>query len=86
MPNDDELMLVHGPKDESGIQHFFLYCRRCHRVSDLIGSLNPLKFLTGKMKCIGTYDPREVQQKAPEYFGIFAPKIQQAMRVDGAID
>jgi hypothetical protein len=34
---------------------------------------------------VGVYDPAEVLQKFPAAFGVFAPKMQQAMREDGVI-
>jgi hypothetical protein len=91
MPNDSELIYVFGPKDESGLQHYYLYCRRCHHVSDFVppGCLSML-FLQFRHRPVGTYDPAEIyahtnQIGHPEQFGIFAEKIQDAMKQDGII-
>lgn len=89
MPDDSKLILVNAPKDENGLNHYFLYCRSCHKVTDLepAGCLGMLLgvFTLNFTKPVGVYDPVEVLQKHPEAFGIFAPKIQTAMRADGII-
>ena len=90
MPNDSRLIYVHGPRDESGLDHYYLYCRSCHMVSDFVPS-GCLGLLTLRpFTCEGVMDPREVYADChrlgtPEVFGIFAPKIQEAMRADGVI-
>jgi hypothetical protein len=90
MPNDSKLIYVWGPKDEAGLQHYYLYCRRCMKVSDLVppGCLAML-FLQIRHKPVGVLDPKEVydhcKRHGMEQFGIFAEKIQAAMREDGVI-
>ena len=91
MPNDAELIYVFGPKDEKGLQNYYLYCRRCHQVTVFVppGCLS-LLFLNLRHKAIGVLDPKEIYvathtRGSPEQFGIFAEKIQEAMRQDGVI-
>jgi hypothetical protein len=91
MPNDSELIYVWGPKDETGLQHYYLYCRKCYHVTDYVpaGCLSML-VLDFRHKPIGILNPREVYDPThkigrPEQFGVFAPKIQDAMREDGVI-
>ena len=87
MPNDSELILVwghvEGPNDNSpGLRHQYLYCRRCHMVTDMV----PKGCLTPGMRPVAVMDPgASYGAVSEEEFGIFAPKIQEAMREDGII-
>lgn len=83
-------MYVHAPPDETGLDHYYLYCRSCHMITDYVpsGCLGLLTFRPFKPQAV--LDPREIYSEAqrrgtPEVFGIFSPKIQEAMRVDGII-
>lgn len=85
-PDDDsQLIFVHGPADDQGLRHFYLYCRQCKQVSDFVPTLNPLRWVTsGPFKAVAVIDPRSVYAECEraqrfEWFGIFAGRIQDAM-------
>ena len=86
MPDDSKLILDHAPQDENGLNKIFLYCRRCHKATlfEPAGCLAMLFTFTIHSP-LRVYDPVEIWQKAPETFGIFSPRIQNAMRQDGVI-
>jgi hypothetical protein len=88
MPNDSEFIYEFGPKDESGLQHYLLYCRRCHKIADFIpaGCL-ALIFLQFKHTANGILDPKAVYERAMQ-MGIervFPERIEKALREDGVI-
>jgi hypothetical protein len=88
MPNDSELIYEFGPKDETGLQHYLLYCRRCHKISDFIppGCLSIL-FLQVKHTANGVMDPKEIYANAQQQgvYQVFPDRIAQALRADGII-
>lgn len=91
VPDESTFIYVYGPKDENGLQHYYLYCRTCHFVTDFEPP-GCFAFLTGNLRHrpVGVLDPREIYREClsrgtPEQFGIFSPKLQDAMREDGVI-
>ena len=49
---DDELILAPGFRDETGLNHYHLYCRKCYHVSDLVPSIIGL-FKLQPFRCSG---------------------------------
>lgn len=85
MPNDDALIMEQGPTDLRGLNHFYLYCRRCHMISDSIGPTIFQVLLGKKFDHQQILDPAKMVASDPQFLNILAPKIQQAMRADGII-
>lgn len=85
MPNDDALIMERGLTDLRGLNHFYLYCRRCHMISDSIGPTIIQLFLGRKFDHQQILDPARMVASDPRFLNILAPKIQQAMRADGII-
>lgn len=88
MPNDSELILEFGKKDETGLQHYLVYCRRCHKLSDLIPA-GCLSMLCLRLKpTVARIISPEDEYKAFRARGIhrvFPDRIEDAMRADGII-
>lgn len=85
MPNDSLLILERGPTDDRGLDHSHLYCRRCHKISDLIGT-NIFGLLLGKkFDHQQIIDPAYLIAQHPLLLNAFAPKIQSAMIQDGIV-
>jgi len=83
MPNDAALILERGPTDEMGVNHFHIYCRKCHMISDAIGP-GCFGMLTGKkfdhQKII---DPSKLLASDPNLIHAFPPRLQEAFAADG---
>jgi hypothetical protein len=88
MPNDSEIILEFGTKGLDGLQHYWLYCRRCHKVSDLIpaGCLSMI-LLRMKPTALRILNPEEEYKnaRARGIHRVFPHKIEDAMRTDGLI-
>lgn len=88
MPNDSEIILEFGAKDDAGIQHYLLYCRRCHKLSDLIPA-GCLSMLCLRIKPTATriIGPKEEYNKlrAQGIHRVFPERIEDAMRADKII-
>jgi hypothetical protein len=85
MPDDSRMILVRGARDHNDLDHFYAYCRQCHHVSDLIGAGCLGMLMLRGFECVGVIDSRQVKEQHPEAMGVFAEKIQSAMRDDGVI-
>ena len=86
---DDEgrskLVAAIGPKDDDGLQMYFIYCRACNHIN----IYKPGWF--GNMKFNSFMDAREVYKAyeggnmSRQEMGIFAGKLQRAMIEDGVL-
>jgi hypothetical protein len=85
MPDDSRCILVRGPRDKMGLDHFYAYCRQCHHVTDLIGAGCLGILMLRPFECVGVIDPQEVEANHPYGTGIFAEKLQDAMKDDGVL-
>lgn len=85
MPNDAALIIENGPTDDRGLNHFHLYCRKCHMISDSIGPSIIGLLLGKKFDHQQILDPAKLIASNPRLLICFSPKIQQAMQADGVI-
>jgi hypothetical protein len=80
-----KLVAAYGPKDDDGLQMYFIYCHACN----FVNIYKPGWF--GNLKFNSYLDTREVWnayqkgQMSRAEMGIFAGKIQEAMMADGML-
>jgi hypothetical protein len=81
MPDDSKLILEKAYCDERNLDHWFLYCRKCHLITDMIGP-TVWELLRGKgFKCLASFDP--TQEKCKSHY--FSKKISNACKEDGVL-
>jgi|TARA_B110000305_G_C19260858_1_gene549477 hypothetical protein len=82
MPNDSALILEHGPTDGMGVNHFYIYCRKCNMISDAIGP-GCLGMLTGrKFDHQKIIDPAALLSSEPNLIAAFPPRLRAAFEAD----
>jgi len=80
-----QLVSAFGPKDEDGLQMYFIYCRACHAINIYKpGWIGNIKF-DSLIDTRELFEAYKTGQIAHHEIGFIAGKIQRAMIEDGIL-
>lgn len=85
--DNHNLILARAYTDEKGINHFFVYCRQCRTINDVIGrgcilGLLSMPFGMAPYQKHGLIDLENMLKNDPESLKELPPNIKEAIKID----